>query len=267
MSAKVAARDTVLPRGGGPDGKSPIFVPKGRKVFWSSHSMHRRKDIWGQDADEFRPERWESARPSWVSLLQHGTWATSLSLNHKSLKLHCTGIRAFQWRTSDVSWSTVCNHRSTLCNCTLRARVRHHRSSRQYAVDRGSRFDGDSSLREGRSPETTLDMSPLWCFKYRIYWSAFWSFGSYRQSRRGGVRICNVFALHSDRLRKIVITLMSVCQPRYACIAIVQNPFPSDKPQLSLRPSAFFLYASGQTSPFVMFSFFLFIQPKLPASS
>lgn len=66
-SAKVAVRDTVLPRGGGADGKSPIYIPKGLKVLYSTYSMHRRRDIWGADADEFRPERWVGARHSWVS--------------------------------------------------------------------------------------------------------------------------------------------------------------------------------------------------------
>lgn len=65
-SMKIAVCDTVLPRGGGPEGTSPIYIPKGRKVFWSIYSMHRRKDLWGEDADAFRPERWQSARPTWV---------------------------------------------------------------------------------------------------------------------------------------------------------------------------------------------------------
>lgn len=32
--------------------------------------MHRRIDIWGADADEFRPERWVGARHAWVSILE-----------------------------------------------------------------------------------------------------------------------------------------------------------------------------------------------------
>jgi cytochrome P450 len=75
--SKQAMEDTVLPLGGGKDGLSPIFVPKGTLVSWSTYCMHRREDIWGPDADEFRPERWidevdeqgnqiKSVRPGWA---------------------------------------------------------------------------------------------------------------------------------------------------------------------------------------------------------
>ena len=64
-NSREAFEDTVLPVGGGPDGKSPLFVPKGRVVAWSVYTMHRRKDYFGEDADEFRPERWETLRPGW----------------------------------------------------------------------------------------------------------------------------------------------------------------------------------------------------------
>lgn len=57
-NSRQALKDTTLPRGGGPDGTAPVFVPKGVYVAFQSHSMHRRRDIWGDDADEFVPERW-----------------------------------------------------------------------------------------------------------------------------------------------------------------------------------------------------------------
>lgn len=63
---RVAVRDTVLPRGGGPDGDSPVFVSKGSLVLYSVYAMHRRVDLFGPDAVEFRPERWDTTRCSWV---------------------------------------------------------------------------------------------------------------------------------------------------------------------------------------------------------
>lgn len=34
--------------------------------------MHRRHDIYGADADEFKPERWETLRPGWEYLPFNG---------------------------------------------------------------------------------------------------------------------------------------------------------------------------------------------------
>ncbi|PNY30022.1 Uncharacterized protein TCAP_00057, partial [Tolypocladium capitatum] len=60
-----ANKDTILPKGGGPDGKAPLFVPKGTSCRYSLYSLHRRKDVYGDDAEEFRPERWDTLRLSW----------------------------------------------------------------------------------------------------------------------------------------------------------------------------------------------------------
>lgn len=65
---RVAARDVVLPQGGGQNGQHPLFVPRGTAVRWSLYSAHRREDYFGDDAREFRPERWESLRTSWEYL-------------------------------------------------------------------------------------------------------------------------------------------------------------------------------------------------------
>ena len=62
---RVANKDTTLPRGGGEDGKSKVFVPKGMMVFYSIHVLHRREDIWGPDVHEFVPERWEGRKLGW----------------------------------------------------------------------------------------------------------------------------------------------------------------------------------------------------------
>ncbi|KAG0641402.1 cytochrome P450 [Tuber brumale] len=58
INARRALRATTLPYGGGPDGNSPISIRKGERIVYSTFSLHRRTDIYGRDADEFRPERW-----------------------------------------------------------------------------------------------------------------------------------------------------------------------------------------------------------------
>ena len=59
INMRQATRSTVLPVGGGPDASSPIFVRKGEAVSYSVYAMHRRKDLYGEDADQFQPDRWE----------------------------------------------------------------------------------------------------------------------------------------------------------------------------------------------------------------
>jgi cytochrome P450 len=60
VNSRAAIKDTVLPVGGGENGKSPVLVRRGEAVGYCVYAMHRRKDIYGEDAHAFRPERWES---------------------------------------------------------------------------------------------------------------------------------------------------------------------------------------------------------------
>lgn len=66
---RYAIKDTVLPLGGGPDGKSPVFIPKGSTVTYSVFSVHRHTDHWGSDAEVFNPERWSD-----YNLKDHHAW-------------------------------------------------------------------------------------------------------------------------------------------------------------------------------------------------
>ncbi|KAJ5613234.1 n-alkane-inducible cytochrome P450 [Penicillium lagena] len=72
MNARMANKDTYLPVGGGPDGKSPLYIAKGHEVMYSVHTMHRLPEHFGPDADEYRPERWETLRPGWAYLPFNG---------------------------------------------------------------------------------------------------------------------------------------------------------------------------------------------------
>lgn len=58
INSRIALKDTLLPRGGGPDGLAPIAVQAGTQIFIQHYPLHRCKDIFGEDADEFVPERW-----------------------------------------------------------------------------------------------------------------------------------------------------------------------------------------------------------------
>jgi len=49
--SKMAVADDTLPDG--------TFVPAGVPVQWNNYVMARSKKLWGEDAEEFKPERWE----------------------------------------------------------------------------------------------------------------------------------------------------------------------------------------------------------------
>ena len=55
---RAALRDTILPVGGGHDGRSPILVKKGTMIALNIWSLHHHKDTWGEDVNEFKPQRW-----------------------------------------------------------------------------------------------------------------------------------------------------------------------------------------------------------------
>ncbi|KAL8729878.1 MAG: hypothetical protein Q9166_004435 [cf. Caloplaca sp. 2 TL-2023] len=75
LNVRFANKTTWLPRGGGPDGDSPVLVRKGIGIGIVPYYMHRRKDIYGEDAMEYRPERWEDpelADIGWAYMPFHG---------------------------------------------------------------------------------------------------------------------------------------------------------------------------------------------------
>lgn len=68
MLRRICHQNTIFPLGGGPRGDSPTLVMKGTNVVLNFHVLNRDDNIWGMDANEFRPERWETARPIWEYL-------------------------------------------------------------------------------------------------------------------------------------------------------------------------------------------------------
>ncbi|KAK6455879.1 cytochrome P450 52A13 (DH-ALK2) [Scheffersomyces xylosifermentans] len=73
MNFRVSNKETTLPVGGGPDGQSPVYIPKGTTVAYSPYFTHRDKDYYGEDAEVFRPERWaDQKKLGWAYLPFNG---------------------------------------------------------------------------------------------------------------------------------------------------------------------------------------------------
>lgn len=72
VNIRMANKDTFLPTGGGPSGDAPLFVPKGGEVWYTVYAMHRLPEIYGPDANEYRPERWEKLKPGWAYIPFNG---------------------------------------------------------------------------------------------------------------------------------------------------------------------------------------------------
>lgn len=138
INARFANKDTTIPRGGGKDGKSKIFISKGTSVDYSVHAMHHRKDLWGEDAEDFKPERWENRRPGWdflpvcvhisLRMISIPHFVVPLvfredSLQHNphlaSLPLQQTDTQTVQRRTTNLHRTAICFNRELLRDSTL----------------------------------------------------------------------------------------------------------------------------------------------------
>jgi cytochrome P450 len=66
FNVRLALKDTTLPRGGGPDGLSPIGITKNTPIGYSTIVMQRREDLYTASPYPtlaYAPERWESWQP------------------------------------------------------------------------------------------------------------------------------------------------------------------------------------------------------------
>jgi cytochrome P450 len=63
FNVRLALKDTTLPRGGGPDGLSPVGILKDTPIGYSTLCMQRREDLTPVDTLMFSPERWETWQP------------------------------------------------------------------------------------------------------------------------------------------------------------------------------------------------------------
>lgn len=78
FNMRYSVTDTTLPHGGGPDGLSPVGMPKDTIASYSPLTMQRRSDLYPPsppfpDVVEFCPERWDDWTPkSWTYIPFNG---------------------------------------------------------------------------------------------------------------------------------------------------------------------------------------------------
>lgn len=104
---RVAARDLVLPQGGGRDGQHPLFVPQGTAVRWSLYSVHRRQDYFGDDAGDFLPERWESLRTTCVTNKADGPQLSPFLSPFPTLFFFFTLTLLLHYRVSKAAFTDI----------------------------------------------------------------------------------------------------------------------------------------------------------------
>lgn len=90
--------------------------------------MHRRKDLWGMDADDFIPERWEKRRPGWDFLPFNGGPRICIGQQFALTEVGYVIVRLVQ-RFDKIDGATAgpVRHGLTLTNCPgAGVRVRLH---------------------------------------------------------------------------------------------------------------------------------------------
>lgn len=61
--ARTALRDTILPVGGGTTGTNSIFASAASDVVTDLYTLHRNKAVYGENVEEFDPDRWDRITP------------------------------------------------------------------------------------------------------------------------------------------------------------------------------------------------------------
>ncbi|KAJ2996174.1 hypothetical protein NUW58_g1056 [Xylaria curta] len=89
----------MLPTGGGPDGTSPILVRRGELVVFSQYVNSRKMNIYGADADIFRPERWETGELTdigWAYFPFNGGQRQCLGQDFALMEVYYTVVKLLQ---------------------------------------------------------------------------------------------------------------------------------------------------------------------------
>ncbi|TAQ87348.1 hypothetical protein B7494_g4340 [Chlorociboria aeruginascens] len=84
------------------------------------HVMHHRKDIWGDDAEEFKPERWEGRKSGWEYLPFNGGPRICVGQQFALTEASYVTVRLLQRfdRLENMEQDPIIRHDLTLTNCS-----------------------------------------------------------------------------------------------------------------------------------------------------
>lgn len=128
LNSRRATRDTTIPRGGGPDGLSPLFVRKGTEVTYSVYMMHRRPELWGDDSYEFKPDRWYGRKSGWEYLPFNGGPRICLGMSFALTEAGYVLVRMLQKydKIENMDPSNEAKHQYSVTSAPLAVNLRLH---------------------------------------------------------------------------------------------------------------------------------------------
>ena len=98
----------MLPRGGGEDGEAPVLIPKGSLITLNLFALHHREDLYGDDVEEFRPERWEG-RERRLDMIAFGGGPRSCIGREYSSAIHMSCTKSYIGRTIRHDYGVLCD--------------------------------------------------------------------------------------------------------------------------------------------------------------
>ncbi|ESK83424.1 cytochrome p450 [Moniliophthora roreri MCA 2997] len=83
-TTRVAVKDDIIPLGEGyvgKDGKTKdhVRIRKGQTIFINIQAINRSRKIWGEDAQEFKPDRWDNLPSTVAASNVPGVWSHMLT--------------------------------------------------------------------------------------------------------------------------------------------------------------------------------------------